>query len=247
MRCGIHGQLRTGNDGIPVVKRPKHDTRHKGPHGYAAGPPGNNRKPLGVVVHSTESDQRIGPTDRHGVIDFLADTRGLSVPVVIDDESMTEMVPRPYCGFHALGIHYAHGIEQIGRANWSRAQWLMHRNTIERTGKECAWFLAEVMGLPVTDRTLKRFVIGHVNDDRFGGTSTHYDPGPNYPWDVLRGAAMDHARVVGYRVVATKGDRKLERHFKVTATKRASAWAIKKAKRGWRVVLGKKRFHADLD
>lgn len=223
-----------------TVKRPKLAERHRQPFGTG------HTKPRGLIVHTTESTPREGPSDRNGVIDYLA-SRGLSVPVVFDDDGGTEMVPRPYTGIHAACIRDVHGIEQIGFARWTRAEWMRHKNLLDRTAKEIAWFLAEVLEVAVTLRNLKRVVVGHDRDHVFGGCSTHWDPGPGYPWDYVFAEAIKHAKVVGYRVVATKGENRRVRKFRANAIDRALAYAKKKARRGWRVVLRKKRFHADLD
>lgn len=221
------------------MKRPSHIKRHRGPQG-------TQEKPVGVVIHCTVSNQTDGPSDRNGVIDYLA-SKGLSVPLVVDDDNATEMVPQPYHGYHAKCLTEAHGIEMIGQAVWTREQWLRHRETIRRAARESAWFIGKVMELPVTLETLRKFAVGHDRDHVLGGCSTHWDPGPDFPWDVFRGEAIKWARREGVRVAARRGDRELIRNYRLPATDRAVAWARKKLKRGWRVVLRKKRFHADFD
>ncbi|MGH2710166.1 MAG: hypothetical protein ACRDH9_03050 [Actinomycetota bacterium] len=216
---------------MPSVAIPKHDVRIKGPQGL-------KRKPAGVVIHTTEGDQRQGPGDRTGIVDFLAG-KGICVPWVTDNEGITRAAALDRLGDnHACGLDAYSGVEQIGRAAWKRRFWLrVYRETIRNTGKVVAWELHEAMRVEVNDRTLKRHVFGHADDARHGGCSDHWDPGPGYPYDVMYEDAIAYAAAKGWRVVARKDELRRIRKFKTA--KAARAWLRLKARQGWRVVTGK--------
>jgi len=217
------------------MRKPRHDQRHKGPRGDSA-------RTRGVIVHCTVSNQLQGtPTDRHRVVDFLSGSRGLSVPVVTDNDGSTEMVPEPYHGEHAACIDGCFGVEMIGQATWTRKVWLTeYRETVRNMGQWAAYWLAEVMDVAVTERNLKRLVVGHDRDHVFGGCSDHWDPGTGFPWDVMRADAIAYAKQVGYRVVAVKGERRVVRRYRASMRRRAYAWARKRIRAGWRVTIQRK-------
>lgn len=222
------------------VKKPKADQRIKGPRGSASC--------RGGIVHCTISDPREGPTDRYGIVDYLA-SLGISVPMVADDEGSTQMVPDGWSGaYHTRGLTDVWGIEQIGQATWSRKTWLQqHRETVRQTGQWGAWLLAEVLDVAVTKKNLKRLFVGHDRDHIFGGTSDHWDPGPEYPWDVCYADAIEYAGKSGYRTVAIKGDEKRIRTWRASRKRQAYAWGVKRLKKGWRVVVKRQKFAPDHD
>lgn len=210
------------------MKKPAHDKRIKGPRG-------DHDSPRGVIVHTTEGTPRPGPSDRHGVIDYLADTRNLSVPFVADDEGITQMVPDGYHGEHAACVNGCLGIEQIGTAFWTKEDWKAHDDTVKHSAQIAAWFLAEVLGVAVNRRNLKKLVVGHDRDHVFGGCSDHWDPGPNYPWKRFRRYAIAYAKTKKYRVVAIKGERKRVREFRARRFDQMLAWIAKRLRSGFTV------------
>ena len=236
------------------MKPPEHDRRIKGPKG-------DKRTPIGAIVHTTEMAPRKGSGDRHDIVDFLA-RKGISIPVVTDPGGdSTIMVPLGYLGDgHARGLSgKAWGIEQVGFAGWSKKEWAKpgKRKMVATTGRWAAWVLAELMDLPVTKRNLRRFIVGHDRDHKLGGTSDHWDPGPNYPWGAMRQAAMAYAgeretqertegkKITVYRVTATKDDKRRARSYRVKLPRRSWAWIRKMTKKGWTVVVRRQK-KADL-
>lgn len=222
------------------MRAPRHERLIKGPVSSKA-------KPRGGIVHCTVSNPLQGPGDRHGVIGYLAN-KGISVPVVNDDEASTIMRPLGELGYgHAACLSgEAWGIEQIGQATWSRKEWLRHKGTLKKTAEWAAWLLTK-MELPVTDRNLRRFIAGHADDHKLGGCSDHWDPGPGYPFDLVYKWAVEYAQQKGYRVTAEKGDRQKIRDFRAPLSKRARLWMRKRARRGWNVVTRKKIYRSDFD
>jgi hypothetical protein len=174
---------------VPIIP-PKHDIRVKGPAGL-------ERRPKCFIVHTTQGNQREGPGDRHGVIDYIAG-KGIAVPWVTDDDGITRMTPLGRLGDnHACGLdEEATGAEQVGMAQWGRRAWLRdHRETVRNTGKVLAYELARA-GKAVTLENLKAFAFGHVDDEKCdpSACSDHWDPGPGYPYDVLFQDAIEYAR-----------------------------------------------------
>ena len=228
------------------VKVPKHDKRLKGPKGVK----GKGRT-IGAIVHTTEMGPRPGDGDRHDIVSFLA-RKGKSVPVVADPGGgSTIMVPLGHLGSgHSMGLTgKAWGIEQVGFARWPRKEWLKpdRRKMVATSAAWAAWVLAELMELPVTQKNLKRFIVGHNKDHKLGGTSTHWDPGPGYPWKLFRQDAIAYAGErqkegdVQFRIVATKADKKAAKVVRVKLGKRALAWINKRVKSGWKVVVHREK------
>ena len=230
------------------MQPPPHDKRIKGPKGVKA-----KGRIIGAIVHTTEMGPRPGKGDRHDIVDFLA-RRGKSVPVVTDPGGgSTIMVPLGHLGDgHSKGLSgKAWGIEQVGFAKWSKKHWAKpgRRQMVATAAAWAAWVLAELMDLPVTEKNLRRFIVGHNKDHKLGGSSDHWDPGPGYPWKVFRADAMTFAGERSnegefqFRLVATKGDKKVAKTFRVGLSKRALAWIQKRAKGGWNVVVRRERVH----
>lgn len=233
-----------------AVQKPPHDVYHKSPYGETG-------RIIGIIIHGTQSPNSEGPEDRHGVIRYIA-AKGISVPVVTDDESSTEAVPDGYMGnSHAACLDgECWGIEQISYANWSKKEWLKHDKMIRSTAQWTAWAMNNLMDLPVNERTLTKFVAGHDADYKFGGCSDHWDPGPGFPWKLFRRYAIEAANVMGYRVVATKEDEERIKIFKAdikgakgrhTRSERMQTWIKKKIGRGFRIIVKKKAYPADFD
>lgn len=235
---------------MPDLKKPPHDTLHLHPYGEKG-------RIIGIIVHDTQSPNSQGAGDRHGVARYIAN-KGISVPVITDDEHSTEMTPDPFPGnSHAACLDgKAWGVEQISYAQWSKKEWLKHDKMVRQTAEWCAWALHELMDLPVNQKTLKKFVVGHDADYKLGGCSDHWDPGPGFPWKLFRRYAIEYANLIGYRVTIRKEDKMKVKHFVAeikgvkgqhTRSDRMQRWIKKKAGRGFRIVVKKKAYPADFD
>lgn len=143
------------------------------------GPTGVKAKPVCFVVHTAE-----GCRTAECIVDYLA-PKGISVPFCADPDKILRTTPEGYLGYgHAAGLTgKASGVELAGFASWSRRQWEHEGREMVRAAGQLA---AYVLGAhyPVTKRMLKKRVIGHAQDSRFGGTSDHWDPGPGFPYDI---------------------------------------------------------------
>jgi hypothetical protein len=94
------------------------------------------------------------------------------------------------------GNRYSDNIELVAFASWSRAQWLARPALLER----CAEWLAErstARGIPLVKITAEQYragasgVIGHVDHTEGYQDGSHWDPGPNFPYDVVIPRAID--------------------------------------------------------
>lgn len=232
------------------IEKPPHDVYHRTPYGEKG-------KIFGIIIHGTQSPNSQGPDDRHGVIRYIT-AKGVSVPVVTDDEYSTEATPDGYMGnSHAACLDgKCWGIEMISYAQWSKKEWLRHDKMLRSTAQWTAWAMHNLMDLPVNEKTLNKFVAGHDADHKFGGCSDHWDPGPGFPWKLFRRYCIEAANLMGYRVVATKEDAKKVKFFlaeikgakkRHTRSDRMKRWIRKKAGRGFRIIVKKKAFPADFD
>ncbi|MGQ0668074.1 MAG: N-acetylmuramoyl-L-alanine amidase, partial [Actinomycetota bacterium] len=68
------------------------------------------------------------------------------------------------------------GIEHAGES--AKTPWAHFPSQLATSAKIAAAFCQFIGRAPS-----REFIIGHVEDARFGGTSTHTDPGPHWPWD----------------------------------------------------------------
>lgn len=138
-----------------------------------------------VVIHSTE-----GGTAR-SVAAFFATTAQASTQLVVDDAECYRCVPDlviPWGapGVNSTGLH----IEHCGFARWSRAEWLAHRPTLERSAAKAAKWCWQYR-IPRRWLTVDELQAGraglctHADATRaFSGNSGHTDPGSGFPKDV---------------------------------------------------------------
>lgn len=146
-------------------------------------------RPRRIVIHSTESYDREGPSDVDGVFGFWQrQGRGLGAHLVIDAEGITgrgayaTQMTWAVAGANTGSIH----IELIGFAKFSRLDWmrLSRRRQLNVAAKWCAWYCHR-FGI----RPARSTVSGICRHADFPGT--HWDPGPGFPmrwflWRVRR-------------------------------------------------------------
>lgn len=103
---------------------------------------------------------------------------------------------------NSLGINFCFA---GSTAHYTRAQWL-ERMTQLRAGARVVAYWAAKYGIPVRklqpgDMKARRKGIGGHDDARELGSTTHWDPGPGFPWDVFldlvkkAGKTMDDAKL----------------------------------------------------
>lgn len=144
-----------------------------------------------IVLHDTESDDA-----RTAALWFANPASAGSAHYVVDDLECFHPLDDGTVPWGAKGgrsnengIH----IEQAGRYDWTRDQWLAHRATIERAAA-IAQNKAREFGIPLVFLTaddLKaqgesaRGITDHWEITKAFGVDDHVDPGSSYPVDVF--------------------------------------------------------------
>lgn len=92
----------------------------------------------------------------------------------------------------------AEHLEICGFAKWTRAQWLAQTKMLETVAQWIAW-RCTVRRIPIRFVKLPSLgtsgVTGHKQVNNVYRKSDHWDPGPNFPWDVVIARAQVIARV----------------------------------------------------
>lgn len=148
-----------------------------------------------IVIHSTE-----GGTAQ-SVAAFFATSAQASTHLVIDDATCYRCVPDlviPWGapGVNRTGLH----IEHCGYARWSRAEWLRHKPTLERSAAKAAlWcWTYRIPRQWVTIAALKNGGAGlltHADASQaFPPNGGHSDPGANFPRDTYLELVREYYR-----------------------------------------------------
>jgi N-acetylmuramoyl-L-alanine amidase len=145
-----------------------------------------------LVVHCTQ-----GSTAR-GAAAWFANPRSQgSAHLCVDGAECyrtlaPSVIPWAAAGCNGSGWH----LELAGFAEWSRAQWLAHRSTLNRGAFKIAWH-ADAFGIPLRLLTPAQVRAGaqglithKIASSVYGGS--HWDPGPNFPMDVFLKAARHY-------------------------------------------------------
>lgn len=162
---------------------------------YAHGGAFTAGKPIGVVVHSTESDD--GPGSAEAIAGsgwFGGPKAGTSAHKIVDQNSICEGVKRNVIAWHVgpggNGLYV--GYEFCGRAGWSAAQWRapeqlqMLRNAAPYIADDLRYCGAPARWLSLAQVAAKQPGLLTHNDVRLAlGGTTHSDPGPNFPYAEL--------------------------------------------------------------
>lgn len=156
-----------------------------------------------IVLHSTE-----GTTAKAAAEYFMQPASGGSANLTLDDttcyRSLGDFVI-PW-GAPPLNTHGFH-IEQAGFAKWTRAEWMVHEQTIKRAAYKaalrCRWYkipprvltvkqlqddyghLEHGSRIPVHRGPLEGGIVTHATISKAFGLSDHTDPGDGYPIDVF--------------------------------------------------------------
>lgn len=139
-----------------------------------------------LVVHTTQ-----GTTARGAARWFTNPGCRGSAHLVVDGIECFRTLPPSAIPWGAPGAN-ARGwhLEIAGMAQWSRAEWLARRGTIERAAFKLAWH-ARAFRIPIVRLSnaelragVKRGIVDHDQCSQvFGGT--HWDVGDGFPFDVL--------------------------------------------------------------
>lgn len=160
---------------------------------FSAGAP---RSQL-IVIHTSE-----GSTSQTGLAGFLANpSSGVSYHVCYDNagdpNNIVECVRRTNRSWSAMnanswGVHGCCCTPSGASAGWSRQTWLAQGVMLEK----CRRWIAEeaaVLGIPLVKidanaiRAGGRGVCGHGDCSAAGAGGSHFDPGNNFPWDIVLG------------------------------------------------------------
>jgi LysM repeat protein len=162
----------------------------KGPHiqaaGYRRGRAYSQAKTVRwVVVHTAE-----GATDEVNLGKFFASRRSGSSNAGIGQD-----------GGYATYVNYGDTawtnpplneecdtVELCGFARWGRADWLRHQSMLDTLARWIAW-RCTVRKIPIryvaSPTRSTTGVTGHKQINSVYKQSSHWDPGPQFPWDVV--------------------------------------------------------------
>lgn len=162
--------------------------------------------PCFTVIHDAETPLASGYTD--SIVEFFrkGPPAGTSAHAMVDPSKAVKMLPDNVVAYAAGPVANTYGwhCEQAGYASFTRAQWLTAPGKLQlaRVGA-CFAEIHNTWGIPkrlVTDAQLKRAAAGdrssggittHGQIARVLGGTTHTDPGPNYPTDLLLEAVLN--------------------------------------------------------
>jgi hypothetical protein len=155
---------------------------------------------------SDPADAGIDAGSADSLVDFFVRSIGTSDPksshaIADDDEIRDDLVPYDRKAFTLRnGNPKSDNLEMMALAKWSRAEWLQHDGLLwnaalwgARRAKARGWSLSDVRHLTVAQVKAGnvRGFIGHVDYTEATDDGTHWDPGPNFPWDVVISRARD--------------------------------------------------------
>lgn len=154
----------------------------------------DNAKQL-IVQHTTESEggntNVVGYLERNrgtGSYQTMVDFDGEEVRMVPDDKQAWGAMPQG----NARGLHTC----AMGRAEWSRERWLQEGKQLERTAMRYAEW-NRLHGIPLVKITASdaangvRGIVGHIDISEAFRESDHWDPGHNFPYDVVIARAFE--------------------------------------------------------
>lgn len=162
-----------------------------------------------VVIHDTEG------TTASGGAHTLTTRTDASTQLVCDDSVTYRIVPELTvpCGVRDVNSWTLH-IEQAGIASWSERTWRTKVKTIQRAAFWTAFWMkkfdipAHFLTTPEINAGKRKGYTSHNNLSLSSvSSSTHTDPGPNYPWALFRNLLAFYR--LGFRLGLVKGPRKV--------------------------------------
>lgn len=140
-----------------------------------------------VVIHTAEGATRA--SDLAAYFDRSTDS---SCHAIADDTTLLDnLVPYDRAAWTILnGNSRSDNLELCGFASWPRTEWLNHDGMLTNAAH---WIRSRCQARGIPIRKLdpaavgrgESGVIGHWDYTRGTGDGTHWDPGPNFPWDVV--------------------------------------------------------------
>lgn len=148
-----------------------------------------------LVLHSAEGAKDEVDLGRY----FAGTTAGSSHAGIGQDGGYASYVNYSDSAWCAPPLNQeAEHLEICGFAKWTRAQWLAQPKMLETVAKWIAW-RCTVRRIPIRFVKLPSRgtsgVTGHKQVNNVYHKSDHWDPGPNFPWDVVIARAQVIARV----------------------------------------------------
>jgi hypothetical protein len=144
-----------------------------------------------IVVHDMEAPERLNTAENVAAWFAGSTAPRASAHYNIDADSIVQSVRDMDVAWHAPGAnHNGIGLEHAGYARQSRAEWLddyglrMLRLSARLTAELCAKY--EIPVRRVTYDGLRagvRGITGHHDVSLAFVRSSHWDPGPDFPWD----------------------------------------------------------------
>jgi hypothetical protein len=102
--------------------------------------------------------------------------------VVVDDHEVWRCVDDMVIAWHAVGHNtIGLGLEIAGFAQWTRQEWMEHQPRLTEAARIHAGWNVKY-GIPLVESTSR----GYHSHAGLPG-NTHWDPGPNFPWDFYLG------------------------------------------------------------
>jgi hypothetical protein len=151
-----------------------------------------------LVLHATDGSEVLASAENLQSWLSRPDHPRASWHFVSDIDSITQSVDSDDVAWHAGPVNgYSIGIEQAGKAAQTEEQWAdaYSRGMLDQTAKLLA-VLAGIHGIPLVfvDRNLKTAtgVTTHVAVNKWFGIKGHWDPGPNYPIDLVLSLARKY-------------------------------------------------------
>lgn len=155
----------------------------------------NGARPTLIAVHTNEGDNPPfefpdrGAENLAGYLD-RPDVRASYHRIVDDDSAVTYLPDVRAAWALRAGNPRSLNVCFIGRARWTRAEWLEHEGMLRRgAGIVRTW--CRDYSIPAVKLTSAqvganhRGVCGHVNWTEGQHDGTHWDPGPGFPWDLF--------------------------------------------------------------
>ncbi|HVI80651.1 MAG TPA: N-acetylmuramoyl-L-alanine amidase [Candidatus Acidoferrum sp.] len=168
---------------------------------YSYGSAFTAGRPIGVTIHSTETDNLPGSAEAlMGPNWFGGPRAGTSTHKCVDQNSIAEGVRRNtvawHCGPNGNGLYIAY--EFCGKATWTAEQWrtpaVLSTLAIAapHIANDLAFCGAPARWLSLTEVAKKERGLLTHNDVKLAlGGTTHWDPGPNFPYAELLAVVRD--------------------------------------------------------
>lgn len=165
--------------------------------------PKRDGAPRHLVWHSTESDGTAEAIQRY-FADLRDPARKASAHVTAGPDGLRQSVLDSYVAWAAPGAnHDGMQIEIVGRARWTRTEWLRREPTLRNAASATAQYALKYR-LPLTRISRSGLAANYkgitVHDDvsRVFKRSSHWDPGGGFPGDlVLAWAQAEYDRRKG--------------------------------------------------